>query len=469
MSTCGCGGGCGSCLPGESTLRSNTSGGGSRRTQWQSAADAEEIKPTRSHRTSWESADLAMEPRAARGGNARRSSHAAGSGDATISDSLPVIRPPVPSGARRPCLMRGNGKAIATDGSGSHGPSIPESDEDSSTENSTDGLWDWADERPWFWDSMNPCKRLVPFFESKSGGSAKASTRDGEPLSPRETWYRNQYEDYVDSVRNSMEEVLCGNVMAGDCNIGDPCSSIPPCVNEKSLSDFWALDFDAGLDRFNLEWAAAASKDDSYWEHTLFRAAIALLMDNNDIIRWLEFRLTGEERIADFLGTGRGRKGFHAKFTIRLCGDPDAPYCTGGFWTWGKLAKIISIFQGDTWTTQYVAGWKKPSSNPSGVDRLAIAIDLAGTLLHELVHGLDYNQANGDKQGECFVSYILENMFRWAMYTRYPEAQQSTCRGENSKPLDHLWGWDNAVFPSTNCHGSTANYDLTPFFAVYII
>ncbi|HND31693.1 MAG TPA: hypothetical protein PLA94_16940 [Myxococcota bacterium] len=359
------------------------------------------------------------------------------------------------------------------DGNQSSGPAIPgDTDDDDADIEEIAENWDWMQEDSWPWGKPTPCRHLIPDWERSNakdtGGlrsAAKMQTEEGEPVSPQEHWYRNRWEDLTEGIHTST--ILCGDKTVGACSVGNPCSPVPPCDTPKSISDFWALDFDLGLKIFKLKWDSKTTDDDYYWEHTLWQAAIAVLLDNLDVIHWIEQRVANESRLATFLGQVYRRKSGFKTVTIKMCGDGGRAGCKKGVWSF-ESKQLITFEQENVWWRVYCDAWKKPTSTPSDIDRLSIALDLAGTLLHELVHITGYDQADGDVQGGCFISYLIENMFRWAIYTRYPDAQGSRCFAFNSLSIDPLWGFDWSVWPSNRCIGSTTNYDLTPYFTIHL-
>ena len=113
-----------------------------------------------------------------------------------------------------------------------------------------------------------------------------------------------------------------------------------------------------------------------------------------------------------------------------------------------------------------------PGSDDPDVDRSTVALELSATLLHELVHLMaEYSEADGDTQNNCEYSYLIENMYRWAMYKRYPEAIANcsplapTLDGSSPKTINSLWGQDTSVWLAVNpshtppCPGD----DVVPF------
>lgn len=88
---------------------------------------------------------------------------------------------------------------------------------------------------------------------------------------------------------------------------------------------------------------------------------------------------------------------------------------------------------------------------------LAVVMDLAGSLLHEISHlcCLDFDPTL-DHPGQCAPAYLIENIFRWACLNRFSELQNTTCflvmlEIENMTTLDELYGWDGSVYLTDGC------------------
>lgn len=158
--------------------------------------------------------------------------------------------------------------------------------------------------------------------------------------------------------------------------------------------------------------------------HELIEAAWAILLANIDLAEWVACLFTGLEAFSSFgneslakclrdrvLGQGAWF-GAGGNVTIKLQDK------VGSFLTWWTpFGGIIHIrTRSSTWQNKYVALYK----NGDEKEKFCIAADLAGTLLHELVHTcLAGYSAASDESCECEISYLIENAFRWALGQRY--------------------------------------------------
>jgi hypothetical protein len=309
---------------------------------------------------------------------------------------------------------------------------------------------------------VDDCERFMPdadyvrhFPSAKEDGSGSGSGQkvsdpeSGEIASSFEqARYRNfeyQYVDWTDLVpchETYIQHLNDDGSVDRTCSTGIPCFCKPPCINEQSISTMRDLDFRSSMENVRVAWIHGASIEDQLFETSMLATAFALLKKNVDIVKWVECRLTGEDRITSYL---KGKKNWNQE--IKLTGK--SKEASGTFRA--KLFHRLYIFQGNRWA-DYVNAWMMPGSHDPDIDRATVALELSATLLHELVHSVRYLQSDDDTQKNCRYSYLIENMYRWAMYKRYPEAIASCSvlapkfDGTGGDSVDSLWGKDDSVW-----------------------
>ncbi len=193
-------------------------------------------------------------------------------------------------------------------------------------------------------------------------------------------------------------------------------------------------DLDAAADSLKIKNATEGEED-------LILHAWAVLQDNIDLARWAVCWVTGRNDAWDCLFKHlEGQK----RTTIRMK-DGDKKSFTAG------PTRGIRIYRGHNRWLNYLLGWYSGKASVCGLDRqdaACLALDLAVTLLHESIHVCA--RATGDDADDCRKSYLVENIFRWALMKRYSSVDGSKCRspfiGEVGKYLfadDGLnWGHD---------------------------
>ena len=246
----------------------------------------------------------------------------------------------------------------------------------------------------------------------------------------------------------------------------------PPCVDERSVDDLLSLDWEAAEDRVIVDmedWDA-----DLY---ELIHMAIALILDNEDLLDW-----------AVCLVRGYGGAGCLTRRLDRSQSAGDNPWYI-------DVRNVTNSYAMLSWPGAQVALW---SSKPSGygysgsggfgpkdltywpawrsaaekggftiidtdhsyiknlVDmwtrgvpetKVAAVIDCAAVLAHELAHVCN---SWDDNLSECPRVDVLETVFQWALATRYIGASASTCyRGIQDEDADFYpmytrsySGWD---------------------------
>ena len=71
---------------------------------------------------------------------------------------------------------------------------------------------------------------------------------------------------------------------------------------------------------------------------------------------------------------------------------------------------------------RYINAW---SSAKDDTDRMCVTVDLSATLLHELTHVIGFFSM--DSAGDCDGSYLIENLYRWAVFQRYSDTARAAC------------------------------------------
>ena len=160
-------------------------------------------------------------------------------------------------------------------------------------------------------DADNPRHFPAKEARSKSGVGKKARNLEtGETASTFEQArymnfeYQYRYEDW-------REKLPCGHTVvehAGDdnskdrvCETGDPCLCKPPCVDVQPISAMRDLDFKASMENVRIDWIHGATTENKMHEASMIVAAISLLRRNMDIVRWVECRVTGHDKVRSFL------------------------------------------------------------------------------------------------------------------------------------------------------------------------
>ena len=301
----------------------------------------------------------------------------------------------------------------------------------------------------------------------------KVIDEDGEPL---QTLYeiRDGNMELPDVVyHNEWLGIECGDKMSpSGCLVRDPCAAAPPCIDRQSEEDFLNTNFDAAADRFSVRWISQADLANKEAESSLMRVSLGLLIRNVDIVEWIERRQVRKSngtpyarpRIADFL-EGQG-----SKVKVNLCGKADGTFCRSKFSAQGGVWRAVWVTQ-KTLASKYLDAWMSPNSENPNRDRLAIAIDLSGTILHELCHVFEYPvDPPQDAPRRCNITYLIENMYRWAMFTRYQVYEYLNDVDYRSRPITkcfmdergtvvndydiiEMFGKDRSVFPTRSCVG----------------
>ena len=316
-------------------------------------------------------------------------------------------------------------------------------------------------------EEATQCERFVPPGEGAGRtfvGSNKASRRSDDLDDDMDDTQEQAEGEYLEEAWSAYD---CGSkISAAGCPIGDPCEVLSPCADPRTAEDFWSMDMPEETLLFDLKWTEEPDTETEWWTVTLLSAVSALLVENVDIVEWVEARVTSRnggkqrDKIANRLRKRRRK-------SIRLCMDKKK--CNDSFSvSWG----VFSIPMFGIWVDAYLKPWMRPANNPTDVDRLCVAIELAATILHELLHVHYSNLSNEDQSGTCEESYLIENMFRWAMYQRYPEALDSVfvpmkegVEANLRSDVDWMWGYDQAIYTDFDDMGGEVVDDLRYRFA----
>ena len=180
-------------------------------------------------------------------------------------------------------------------------------------------------------------------------------------------------------------------------------------------------------------------------------AAIAILQNNFDIVRWLACALEPDlsDCLQDYLFDSPGSGTKHLEVELHdddqfQAFQTDEP---------GRNCRIKMEM------SALCAYYVNPVNEGRGsLPEDCALVDLAATILHELVHccgrEIDHddtptcrgNHCDGDH--ECNKSYELENAFRWAMAQRFPDIVSSDGCGYYDDPA--LLFSDNLSYPRTS-------------------
>lgn len=229
---------------------------------------------------------------------------------------------------------------------------------------------------------------------------------------------------------------------------GSAQSCPPPALDLQSMDDYLAVDFAYTARYVEIEGATAE-------EEKLLLTAWALMMRNIDLLEWVLCWMYGiyggECYIRRIFGVDAF--GFTSLVFIRVEPDAHTPgslgaACTGSDFvsTAGFAGGLIRVCGTAIWD-QYLRMFASSEVR----DRMCSALDLAASLFHEITHLC--SRAIFDDPCECERSYMVENMLRWCLMQRYPDASASTCCQKYALPgdLDTLWGSSCTVYPGEGC------------------
>ncbi|MEQ1504808.1 MAG: hypothetical protein ABMB14_21415 [Myxococcota bacterium] len=244
-----------------------------------------------------------------------------------------------------------------------------------------------------------------------------------------------------------------------------------PCGDVEGLYELDVQDIDTST--FDTDWLR------------MVKYAWAVLYENVDLVEWVACRIYGEQAVAgpattdyvlgallvpDPLWVALGSAWFGRRTSLAQClsekirgmepditirflshissnGAASLAFGRDGFLTTGRAIRIG--WCGYAWSMLYDAKFKAAAAQPA--ERFCIVVDLAASLLHELVHtcngtneGLDLG-SDGDDPRECTTTYLTENAFRWAMSRRYPCLADTANCGFYTD--NRMWVSDSTTYP----------------------
>lgn len=233
-------------------------------------------------------------------------------------------------------------------------------------------------------------------------------------------WWADHYRELGLAALSCAPLERPGALGSGDCvdTLPDPdpgCSALA-CDVTRENPDMTSLAATSPPVRIvNLQ---TASSDCRYLLPEIIRAAWALLLDNIDLVRWAGCQVYGAQscergacKCLPSLVTGR----IYRIITIWIVSL--SPVIAGSIAGLG-----VFVYAGDDY-------WKIVSSQwccGSNSTRLCIALDVAAVLFHELTHSCvaPVSDLGNDN---CPKSYVAESVFRWALFRRYPDLDDTCC------------------------------------------
>ena len=206
----------------------------------------------------------------------------------------------------------------------------------------------------------------------------------------------------------------CRDSLEGDdetCGILLDCGEATRTVSEAVLAE---MARECPTDSVPLSARGPKFKNARSEEKELIRAAWNYLLLNLDIVQWAICRVTGEVQDSRSIALMRRLVGeWPYRVTVRVYnieGDMFGLYGTGQ----------IGIPRKGYYNDNLVA-W----THGTHARRQCAAMDLAATLLHELMHLSGYTYIDIQPKRHCYDVYLADNLFRWALFHRYPGATTS--------------------------------------------
>lgn len=165
-------------------------------------------------------------------------------------------------------------------------------------------------------------------------------------------------------------------------------------------------------------------------EEALITAAWNLLLQNLDLVVWAVCKTTGDVGTTEFahlLDRINGSGG--RRVTVHVTDFP------GGFMA---LFGTSIVWASRDYLNDYMEMWTSGTDN----ERLCAALGLSAILVHELTHLAGYTYIDLGKA--CYVSYLIGNVFQWALAQRYPSAATECCE---NLAKDEVYGCGAAIHP----------------------
>lgn len=313
-----------------------------------------------------------------------------------------------------------------------------------------------SEDSPFFYGKANPRHRprgatvVLPGLAGaaawgRPGSSSKATASEGGT--------RRDDDDYGDFQFEVPPEDEWGSPNEDDCAMKDRRDNCDaPMVGPyRSIDDLLSDEMrDEVLRRVTIK---GANED----EEDLLIACWALLIDNVDVVDWISCLVLGWSKQSCLKRVITDRWIRDVQITIR---EGDSSICgrRGSSFSAALNHILICDTPGDNTWEHYRAMWRD-DSNPD--KRTCAVVDLAATILHELVHTCRSGEPG---PGQCGASYRIENSFRWAMTQRYVGAGKYSCCGgvpgnwrwrasdDSSGSINALWNFDGLIYPRSTSY-----------------
>jgi hypothetical protein len=216
---------------------------------------------------------------------------------------------------------------------------------------------------------------------------------------------------------------------------GDALSCNDVAVDAQTLDELFAIDI--SLYGQAIEFTEEATDD----EVALFTFAVSVLAANIDLVKWAMCWVGGLDSGYDLMNKLLGEA---PPFKVKFVDDDKT------FWNTGFKGKI-HVHRGAPFYLDPLAMFSRRT--PSGgrvrdASTMCGILDIAGSLFHEMTHQVGFAGPDPWPASNCYKSYLTENIFRWALYQRYPDAASSNCCAEIATD-DSLWG-DNITRSASN-------------------
>lgn len=279
-----------------------------------------------------------------------------------------------------------------------------------------------------------------------SGGCGSGEKGKRGASLPNRTAYRRRAEDSAfNDQQNHVPLVLTGATSSNEDRLTPPMTGTPGsnCGTFGCRDEMWGdasncashasvnaqvMTADVLQDYVTSGWTVAArsvTATDS--EIELLAAAFGALRANGDLVRWaMCMTWLGIDEFAS---------------TVLLAWIWDAPV---GLWT--EINHPVVIAMADNYANPGGGAFVMPFTNVIWINRSNVAwgpavslwnsgetslracatIQVAGLLLHELMHVANLSIADLDKT-QCNPTYLVQNAFQWACFQRFTNAGKSAC------------------------------------------
>lgn len=222
-----------------------------------------------------------------------------------------------------------------------------------------------------------------------------------------------------------------------------------PFIREASDEEALQVTSDSnGADGVNIELCSADFTE-------MLKTAVTFLIENSDIVTWATCLLYGsgyQSRIPEKLlqksvfdgrlditcDDGGSNHGVLRPCVVTTCAEPAEdgsclPY----------LGLSFALFGVNICTEKIVVDtWLRLFASSDSAERLCGLIDLSSVLVHELAHVTltfrsgDLAASQEDTLDEtCSRAHLLQSIYQWAIYQRYPQALRATCCSQREDPF----------------------------------